>query len=48
MTKTIEGQVKQLEQKIEFNRRIHCHYVVARLQREINKIREEEIRYGAK
>ena len=33
-------QIKILQEKVEFNERIHCHYVAARIRREIEKIKE--------
>lgn len=40
--------IRILQGKVEFNKRIHCHYVAARLQREIDKIREGESKDGTK
>lgn len=40
--------IRILHEKVEFNKRIHCHYVAARLQREIDKIREGVSKYGTK
>ena len=34
-------QIRILEEKIKFNESIHCHYVAARLHREIDKIKKE-------
>lgn len=34
-------QIRHLQERVEFNERIHCHYVAARLRREIDKIKKD-------
>lgn len=40
--------IRILQEKVEFNKKIHCYYVATRLQREIDQIREGESKDGTK
>lgn len=37
----IEWQIFLLQKEMDFNNRIHCYRVAARIQREIDKLRKE-------
>lgn len=38
----IEWQIFLLQKEVDFNNRIHCYRVAARIQREIDRLRKEE------
>lgn len=38
----IEWQIFLLQKEVDFNNRIHCYRVAARIQREIEKLRKEK------
>lgn len=38
----IDRQILLLQKEVDFNNRIHCYRVAARIQREIDRLRKEE------
>lgn len=40
--KEIDRQILLLQEKVDFNNRIHCYRVAARFQREIDGLRKEK------
>lgn len=38
----IDRQILLLQKEMDFNNRIHCYRVAARIQREIDKLRKEK------
>lgn len=40
--KETDRQILLLQKEVDFNNRIHCYRVAARIQREIDKLRKEK------